>query len=319
MVPWRPRRRRLWLAMCLLLVSAVSARSERQRVILDTDVGDDIDDAYAIALALHSPELNVLGITTAWGDTSLRARLAARLATECGVKSLPVLAGVPTRPAAVFSQRAYAEAGPPPGRRSGVDFLLAEARRHPHQVTLIALGPLSNVGAAIDRDPEGFRMLARVVLMGGSIRRGYDTPHGRRPTPPQPEYNLASDPAAAKKLLASGVPVAMVPLDATQWKMDDGRMAQLAARSTPTTDALLVLTSEWRLVTHRYTPTLYDAMAVTYAIQPRLCPSSPLRLQVDDRGMTRVVPGTSNASVCLSADGEAFFRFLLPRLGQETR
>ena len=66
----------LWL---VLLLTAISAAAERQKVILDTDIGDDIDDAYALTLALHSPEFEILGVTTAWGDTALRARLAARL------------------------------------------------------------------------------------------------------------------------------------------------------------------------------------------------------------------------------------------------
>jgi inosine-uridine nucleoside N-ribohydrolase len=301
----------LWL---VLLLTAISAAAERQKIILDTDIGDDIDDAYALTLALHSPEFEILGVTTAWGDTALRAQLAARLLATDSATRIPVLPGVPTHSKTNFSQRAWAAAGPSPARGSAIDFLLAQAHRYPHQITLIAIGPLTNVAAAIDRDPSGFRLLNRVVLMGGSIHCGYGNPRAIPPPPPQPEYNIAMDPAAARKLLASGVPIFMMPLDSTQWKLDDGKLAQIAARSTRATDALLVLTTEWQLATHQHVPTLFDAMAVTYALRPNICPTTPLRLQVDDNGFTRVVEGQANAHACLKGNGDAFFQLLLPRL-----
>ena len=301
----------LWL---VLLLTAISAAAERQKVILDTDIGDDIDDAYALTLALHSPEFEILGVTTAWGDTALRARLAARLLMTDGANKIPVLPGLPTHSKSNFSQRAWAAAGPAPARGSAVDFLLAQARRYPHQITLIAIGPLTNVAAAIDRDPSGFRLFSRVVLMGGSIHCGYGNPRAIPPPAPQPEYNIAMDPAAARKLLASGVPIFMMPLDSTQWKLDDSKLAQVAARSTPATDALLVLTTEWLLATHQHVPTLFDAMAVTYALRPDICPTTPLRLQVEDNGFTRVIEGQVNAHACLNGNGDAFFHLLLPRL-----
>lgn len=301
----------LWLA---LLFTAFSATAERQKVIVDTDIGDDIDDAYALTLALHSPELEILGVTTAWGNAALRAQLAARLLAASGANKIPVVPGVPTHSKSTFSQQAWAVAGSAPAHGNAVDFLLAQARRYPHQITLIAIGPLTNIGAAIDRDPAAFRLFNRVVLMGGSIHCGYGNPRATPPPPPQPEYNIASDPGAARKLLASGVPIFMMPLDSTQWKLDDSKLAQVAARSTPATDALLVLTTEWQLATHQHTPTLYDAMAVTYALRPEICPTTPLRLQVDDKGGTHVVEGQVNAHACLKANGDAFFHLMLPRL-----
>jgi inosine-uridine nucleoside N-ribohydrolase len=301
----------LWLA---LLFTALCATAQRQKVIVDTDIGDDIDDAYALTLALHSPEFEILGVTTAWGDTALRAQLAERLVAASGANRIPVVPGVPTHSKANFSQHAWAAAGPAPAHGNAVDFLLAQARRYPHQITLIAIGPLTNVGAAIDRDPATFRLFNRVVLMGGSIHCGYGNPRAIPPPPAQPEYNIASDPAAARKLLASGVPIFMMPLDSTQWKLDDSKLAQVAARSTPATDGLLVLTTEWQLATRQHTPTLYDAMAVTYAVRPDICPTTPLRLQVDDKGSTRVVEGQVNAHACLKANGDAFFHLMLPRL-----
>jgi purine nucleosidase len=307
----------LWLILLLTAISAACAQRQKvipQKIVIDTDIGDDIDDAYALTLALHSPEFEIIGVTTAWGDTALRAQLAARLLATASANKIPVEPGVPTHSKTSFSQRAWASAGPSPAHGDAVDFLLAQARRYPHQVTLIAIGPLTNIGAAIDRDPSGFRLLNRVVLMGGSIHCGYGDPRATPPPPPQPEYNIAMDPGAARKLLASGVPIFMMPLDSTQWKLDDSKLNQVAARSTPSTDALLVLTTEWQLATHQHTPTLYDAMAVTYALHPDICPTTPLRLEVDDKGFTRIVEGQVNAHACLKGNGDAFFHLLLPRL-----
>jgi inosine-uridine nucleoside N-ribohydrolase len=192
--------RRLLLLCLVLLLTAISATcADRQKVILDTDIGDDIDDAYALTLALHSPEFEILGVTTAWGDTALRAKLAARLLSVDGAQNIPVYGGIPTHSKTDFSQRAWAAAGPASSRGGAVDFLLAQARRYPHQVTLIAIGPLTNLGAAIDRDPASFRLFNRVVMMGGSIHCGYGDTRAIPPPPPQPEYNIAMDPA----LLAS--------------------------------------------------------------------------------------------------------------------
>src|SRR6195256_3496617 len=119
-----------------------------EKVILDTDIGDDIDDAFAVALALRSPELQILGITTTFGDTETRAKLLDRSLREVGRPDLAVAAGVPSTPKSNFTQRRYAESGhsAKPSRPYAVAFLLDDIRRNPGQITLIAIGPLMNVG-----------------------------------------------------------------------------------------------------------------------------------------------------------------------------
>lgn len=296
---------------CLAQARAVQPASNK--VILDTDIGDDIDDAYAVALALSSPELNVIGITSAWGDTALRSRLLDRLLCETGRADIPVYTGIATKTTTKFTQKPWAKAGAVSPHTDAVAFLLEQAGRYPGQITLIALAPLTNLGAAIDRDPAGFRKLRRVVLMGGSIHRGYDLGHG--PThKPDAEYNIASDPAAAQKLFASGVPIFMMPLDSTQVKLDEAKRSLLASISTPLTDSLQVLTAEWQHGSGQITPTLYDVVAAAYAIDPATCPTTPLHITVDDKGLTRATPGEPNADVCLEPHPSAFFHLLMPRL-----
>jgi purine nucleosidase len=289
------------------------------KIILDTDIGDDIDDAFALALALRSPEIEVIGITTAWGDTTLRAKLANRLVREAGAPSIPVLAGVPTQSKSTFTQSQWASEGAAaPAQPDAVEFLLEQAKKASGEVTLVAIGPLTNIGAAIDRDADGFRKFKRVVLMGGSIRRGYgDLGYGPE-RGPQPEYNIYCDVKAAQKLLGSGVPIFMMPLDSTQLLLDENKRTLLFSTGSPLTNALAALYFQWVRSTRTPTATLFDAMAVAFAARPELCPAEPMHITVDERGMTKPTPGRSNASACLSSDSEEFFHFLLPRLMEST-
>src|ERR1043166_9174316 len=256
------------------------------KIILDTDIGDDIDDAFALALALRSPEVQLIGITTAWGDTALRARLVNRFLKDSGADPIPVLVGVPTKSSTAFSQSSWAEQGTPsPAQPGAVEFLLNQAAKSPGEITLVAIGPLTNIGAAIDKDAAAFRKFERVVLMGGSIRRGYGDLGYTRDRGPQPEYNIYSDVAAAQKLFTSGVPIFMMPLDSTQLLLDENKRTLLFATGSPMTNSLAALYFQWVKQTRTPTATLFDAMAVAYAVHPELCPVEPFHIIVDDKGM----------------------------------
>ncbi len=295
--------------------SATAARAQQQ-IIIDTDIGDDIDDAFAIALALQSPELHILGFTTTYGDTAARARLLRRLLVDTGHPEIPVAAGPATPGKLRMSQLRYAEHGPlpPPGAPDAISFLSAQIRAHPGQITLVAIGPLTTVEAMLDREPALFRQLKQVVLMGGSVDRGYGLPFSDPADGPAPgpdvEWNIVNDIGGARKLLASGVPVTVMPLDATQLPFDEVKRGLLFAHGSPLTDALTLLYHQWG----QQTPTLFDPMTVAYLLQPQICPVVPIRLQVDDKGYTLREAGAPNAEVCLHSDREAFFALLMRRL-----
>ena len=283
-----------------------------EKVIIDTDIGDDVDDAFALALAVKSPELEILGVTTTFGDTETRAKLTDRFLGEVGRSEIPVSAGKPTATKNPMSQRRYAEGGHFARASHGdaVEFLLQQIRKYPGDITLIAIGPLMNVGAAIDRDPATFRKLKRVVLMGGSIRRGYGDLGYTPPVPPMAEWNIVNDVPSAQKLFAAGVPLFVMPLDSTQLKLDEVKRAFLFSQGTPVTDALAVLYHLWG----QQTPTLFDPMAVAFAIRPELCPVQELHIRVDEKGFTHEESGPPNAQVCLDSNAEDFFRFYLKRV-----
>ena len=313
-----PNRRAFALALlpALLLASAARAQHTQPRtgpesILIDTDIGDDLDDAFAVGLALQSPELKIEGISTAWGNTALRARLVRRLLAETGRAEVPVAEGVATKSPSPFTQARWAERGPTGDSRvSAHEFLLRQAAAHPGEITLVAIGPLTNIGAAIDRDPATFRKLKRVVLMGGSVRKGYGDLGFFSDRGPEAEYNIHTDIPAAQKLFRSGVPIFMMPLDSTQLKFDEVKRAILFSQGTPLTDALTLLYNEWG----QQTPTLFDVMAVAYVLDADLCPVTPMHIDVTDDGFTREASGAPNASVCLSSDSDQFFRFVLPRL-----
>ncbi len=254
-----------WFLMFSVVVDFAQSPAAKppEKIIIDTDIGDDVDDAFAVALALRSPELQILGITTTFGDTETRAKLADRMLGEAGRGDIPVAAGKATQTKSTFTQRAYAEGGrfargPHP---DAVSFILEQIRKNPGETTLVAIGPLVNVGTLIDKDAETFRKLKRVVMMGGSVERGYGDPYAA-PTPPQPEWNIVNDIGAAQKLFASGVPIYMMPLDSTQLKLDEVKRAFLSSQGTPLTDVLTLLYHQWG----QETPTLFDPMAIAYIV-----------------------------------------------------
>lgn len=288
---------------------------EKQLVLLDTDIGDDIDDAFALALTLKSPEFKLLGVTTTYGNTELRARLVERFLAATGHKDIPVFPGVVTRAANPMTQAAYALRQPKRKYGDGIDFMLRQIRLHPGQVTLIAIGPLFNVETALSVDPVTFKKLKRIVLMGGSIDRGYDGPNGAL-HPPDAEWNINRYPKGLRAILASGVPITMLPLDSTQVHLDLKERESIFASGSPLNDQLTLLYHQWRNNNADYpdTPTLYDPVAVTYAFKPELCPATPMHIDVDNKGFTHKTDGPPNASVCLKLDEPGFIHMLLDRM-----
>ena len=301
------------LAFILLLVASpwgIAAEQEKIPVILDTDIGTDIDDAFALALIIKSPEFELLGVTTVSGDTAARARIAAKMLWEAGGKwrQVPVVAGVPGSPQPI-DQAHWAEGfvSPQTLKVSAVDFLRSKIHRYPGEITLIAIGELTNVAALLKADPLAAKKIKRIALMGGSIARGYDP--GSKP---DAEWNIKSNPAAAQTVFSSGIPMIMAPLDVTAMlKLDAAGRERIFGQKTPLTDSLAALYHLW----HQETPTLFDPMAVALVLNPSLCATKDLAVEVDNQGFTRVVEGKPpTATVGLQTDPAKFVDFYLSRV-----
>jgi purine nucleosidase len=307
------------IVLCCFVIGVTSGRIEaanpriqdpppsKRPIILDTDIGSDVDDAFAVALILGSPELDLLGVTTASGDTQARARLAARMLWEAGRHEVPVAAGEPGAPLPIDQARwADGFTSPQLLSESAVDFLKNQFDKRPGEITLVAIGPLTNVGALLRADPSVAHKIKQIVLMGGSIAYGYGNPQ------PVAEYNIKMDVSAAQTVFNSGVPILVAPLDVTamlQLTAED--MHRIFTELTPTTNALTLLYHLWG----HPTPTLFDPMAVALLIDPSLCDSKPLAIEVDSQGFTRVVEGKPpNSTVGLHTDARRFMEFYLRRV-----
>lgn len=287
-----------------------------QPVIIDTDVGDDIDDAFALTIALQDPRLEVIGITTAWGDTRTRTLLVRRLLTTLGRQNVVVAQGPATPSKTPFTQRKWAmgaldtSAAP-----DAIEFIRDQVRKRPGEITLLALAPLSNIEALQRRDPDAIHKLKQVALMGGSIYAGYNLGGAIPVAQPSAEYNVVSAPQGLRILLESRISVKMFPLDSTQIKFDEVRRDRLFSYGSPASDALTLLYHQWRLYNGwSSTPTLFDAVPVISLLQPSSCPVTPMRITVDDHGFTRPAPGEPNVAVCLAVDENATQRLIMDTL-----
>jgi inosine-uridine nucleoside N-ribohydrolase len=283
---------------------------------MDTDIGTDIDDAFAVALALQSPEFKILGFTSSSGDTAARARILDKFLGVTGHSEIPVAVGIPTTLPhfipGIGRQSNFADNGQfaKVSHRGAVDFILDQIRLYPHQITLVAIGPLTNLGAVIDQDTGAFHRLKRIVIMGGLVGHADLGGWGSSTSGATPEYNIEADISAAKKVFESGVPLYVLPLDSTQeLKLDEVKRDGLLTKGSALTDALGVLYLMWG----SQTPVLFDAMPVAVLLKPELCPMEPMHITVDDAGVTRRGPGEPNVQVCLHSDPEAFFHFYMAR------
>jgi inosine-uridine nucleoside N-ribohydrolase len=265
-------------------------------VILDTDIGDDIDDTWALVLALKSPELDVRLVVTDYGNTEHRAKIVARVLELAGRTDIPVGVGVKESdeesPQADwvkdFDLAKYR------GRvlKDGVQALVDTAMAAKEPMTLVAIGPSTNLKAALDREPSIAGKL-RLRGMYGSLHRGYDG----RPKP-EPEWNVKARPTAARAVLAAPwVDAVLTPLDTCgRVQLDGARYARVRASQDPLVRGLVEAYAAW--CRHRdwcasdpgyvatKSSTLFDPVAVYLAISRDLVKTETTGIRVTEDGMT---------------------------------
>jgi inosine-uridine nucleoside N-ribohydrolase len=304
-------------------------------VLVDCDPGQD--DALALLLALASPELEVLGVTTVAGNQTLPkvTANAIRVLELAGRGDIPVAAGA-DRPLArelVTAADAHGESGldgpelPPARARPvdlhAVDLLAQRVLAADGSVTLVALGPLTNVALLLAERPRAAAALDRVVLMGGAIAEGNMTAAA--------EFNVWVDPEAAARVFASGLDVTMVGLDVTNRAVLTRDHAERLRPQGPVGAAVAAMLDFYgafyaRAYDHGGCP-VHDAVAVARVVRPELVRTAPRHVEVDTssglcRGRTvvdtrrRTALPEPNAQVAVEVDVPAFVALLLERLGQ---
>ena len=299
--------------------------SAPSKVIIDTDPG--VDDAIAILMALACPGVEVLALTTVGGNVPLArtTRNALALLEYAGRTDVPVSSGS-ARPAQRSFSYAYAVHGasgltrrlPRPKSRpidvKAVDFLASRLRDLPGQITLIALGPLTNLAWLCLRHPGALEQTARLVVMGGSVNAaGNITPHA--------EFNFYSDPEAADLVLSSGVPLTLVDLAVCRRVgIDRQGVERLAAKSRLGRLAIQLLANWFRRKSHREWFYFYDPLALAVALEPDLVSTYQASIRVeatdpDRRGESLVAGLGGPVAVAQQVDSEGFFTLMQETLG----
>jgi purine nucleosidase len=309
-----------------------------RKIIIDTDPGQD--DAVAILLALASPEeLDVLAIVAVAGNVSLHhnAINARKVVELSGRRDIPVYAGCarPMRRHLVTAEHVHGETGlngpdlPDPTialqGQHGVDYIIETLMAaEPGTITLCTLGPLTNIGMALVKQPAIAERIAEIVMMGGAyFEVGNITPAA--------EFNIYVDPEAADVVLRSGVPITMLPLDVThQIQSTPERLAAifgLGTRSSRAVYEMLTFSETFDLQKYGWAGApLHDPTVIAYLLQPDLFEGRHCNVTIETAseltvGMTvadywHVTGKVRNVNYLRNGDADGFFALLLERLAR---
>ena len=338
---------------CLAAAQRTSATPQNggvspRKVIIDTDPGTD--DAMAILLALNSPELDVQAITVVPGNVTAAQGLenALRLVSLAGRCDVPVAHGAehPLDQKLVTAEFWHGRNGlanielPPPkctaDPRFGPDLIIEMVHKHPHEITLVPIGPETNIALAVSKDPSIVPLVRDVVIMGGSISGGNVNASA--------EANIYGDPEAAQIVFNAGWPITMVGLDVgNKTLVTRAHIAQLERTHGPENDFVAGVLKFLIDLSERYGAAgvqMYDPLAVGTAIDPAIVTTEAMRVDVETRGQfTRgetvanrtntvernvshdgrlwieaVDPVTPNAKVAVDVNADRFINMFLRRI-----
>ena len=324
------------------------------RVIIDTDPG--VDDAFALLLAMRSPELKIEGITPVAGNVPLELTLpnALRMVEIAGRPDIPVAAGAkaPLLRRLITATYAHGENGlggavfPEPKLKPIADpapaFIRQIIRKYPGEVTLITLGPLTNVATTLMSDPALAAMIKGVTMMGGTLSGGNVTPAA--------EFNMYVDPEAARIVFQSGIPLTMVGLDVTRkTSLTDAHVKTLEAAQTPVSLAAAKIARNDIALTRAQGsltgPNMHDSLALASFLDPSLLTWKEYYVDVETQGeltagetlgYTGAINGSApslagtktssvlrdkfvpNTNVAVDVDSTRFFDLLIGRLSAKS-
>lgn len=263
------------------------------RVIIDTDPG--VDDAFALLLAMRSPELKIEGITAVAGNVPLDLTLpnALRMVEIAGRTDIPVAGGAkaPLLRRLVTAAYAHGENGlggavfPEPAIKPiatpAAEFIRATVRKYPGEVTLIPVGPMTNIAAALNSDSGLATLVRGIVMMGGSLSGGNITPAA--------EFNVYVDPEAARIVFQSGIPVTMVGLDVTRrTSLTDEHVKVLEGAQNPVSQAAAKIArhaiDHTREQGFLVGPNMHDSLAVAAFLDPSILKWKEYYVDVETSG-----------------------------------
>lgn len=301
----------LWffLLLTFLIAFLPNSYAQKQKVIFDCDLGDDIDDAYALALLLSSEEFEILGIVLDYGNTPKRAQIACKMLYEIGRENIPVVVGRKTKEH--YSNQFYWAEGfnnIKPIEQSAPDFIIEKLREFPNEIILFTVGPVPNIGDIIDKDPEVLKLTKSIYSMFGSFYIGYN-----KKSTPDKEWNVRADVAASKKFMSCGADIVFAGLDITgHVKFSKENRLKLLYRQSPLTNAISGLNALWEYESRD--PTLYDPVAIGMVLWPELFKTEKVHVSITDEGYTVIDKNKPpNCTIGISIETDKFIKLIVDR------
>jgi len=287
------------------------------KIVLDTDIGTDVDDALALGFVLNSPEIELLAVTVVSSEVKLRSRLAAKILNVWGRSDIPVAVGrddtfdgraVSANP---VNQHGVLTADDPTPPGNAIDLMIEAIQSHPGEVTLVSIGQLTNVATAFEQAPELTEQVQRLVMMAGSVAHEIKS-----------EYNIRCDPAAAAYIFDLPVEKILIPLDVTtRCKYREQHHTELAGAGTAPSALIWQMIQAWQQATGRIEPTLHDPLAVAATFARELVTLEPMCLTAATGTAPGVEPGQlivqdaqPNVQVATDVDVERFEGLFAERL-----
>ncbi|MBN8618277.1 MAG: nucleoside hydrolase [Anaerolineae bacterium] len=294
------------------------------RIILDTDIGTDVDDCLALALILKSPELRLEGITCVYGDVLLRSRMVMKLLELYGTQ-VPVMAGarkplMGLRP--VYWEghegEGVLEAGDErlmPEPEFAADYIVRMVMENPGSIHLVGIGPLTNIALALLKEPRVAEQVAQITLMGGVVRGlgRLDLPYS--------EHNILCDADAAHVVFSSGAPINVIPLDlTTRVKVNRDGVERIRQGGTAFHAAVVGQLERYPRFEKQGWTNLHDPLAVASVIDPSLVRMEAVRIDVETGGRHTLgatvmrAQADSRSRVAVDVDVERFEAFFIERV-----
>ncbi len=288
------------------------------KVILDTDIADDIDDAFALDFLLkNSDKLELLGVVTVFKNVLERAQIAKKIIRLNG-KDIPVYMGenkplkndishfVYENPNHLLSYKSILDKEKVESM-NGIDYILKTIKENPHQITLIGIGPATDIAKAILKDPETMKLVKQIVLMNGTndLKRLYVK-----------EWNVMVDPEAEQILFNSDLPIRTIPLEIThQTTLTDDELEMVLRRDNPSSLYINEMLKEWMDANKRM-PVMHDALPIYSLICEDCFTYEKVRVEVpleeDKRGsLLLTLDPKSNKEVAVSFNRESFMKYFL--------
>jgi purine nucleosidase len=287
-----------WLLYSIAASPGLACAAAPSPILLDTDIGTEIDDPFALLLALGSPELDVRGITTVGTDTQQKAMLLCRFLTVTGRRNIAISAGAkpqPDRPITSQHKYYYHPDGlfnrtTKPADKPAAEFLYERIKQQPKEITIVALGPLTNLARLLEEHPDSVELIRQVILL---------------------ESNLSLDLPAARMVLSKKVPLLILSADAcSELHLDDAGVERVFSPGSSLTRQVESLYQMW----DQHQPPLGDALAVALCQKEQFVQVEKRMVRIDDQGAIQADEQGTEARIVTTVDAAKFTQWYADRI-----